>query len=190
MTELLNNSELDSKQVIIEKAAPEDAETICDIRDRAWLKAYPNAELGITTEDIRIKAQGQNGEFVPRRIEWYKKQFANNENNNPTYVAKVDGVVTGYIELWIDEKGHQTFSIYIAPEYQGVGLGTKLMNKMLSVYRRKNDIYLEVVSYNQNAIDFYERFGFVKTDNTVPIDKNKPDYIKDLPLIEMVLRAK
>ena len=40
--------EFDSLAITIERAVPYDAETICDIRDRAWLEAYPNAQLSIT----------------------------------------------------------------------------------------------------------------------------------------------
>ena len=60
--------EFDKQSVAIQQAVPEDAEIICDIRDRAWIKAYPNPELGITAEDIKVNAQGQNGEFVPREL--------------------------------------------------------------------------------------------------------------------------
>lgn len=50
--------------------------------------------------------------------------------------------------------------MYVAPEAQGKGVGSKLMNQVLDWYGRDQDIYLEVVSYNQNAINFYKRFGF------------------------------
>jgi ribosomal protein S18 acetylase RimI-like enzyme len=183
--------EFDSQSVKIERAIPDDAEVICDIRDRAWLKAYPNAELGITAEDIRINAQGRDGEFVPRRAAYLKEQFAKDDGTGlTTFVAKVDNKVVGYVDPRVDEQNHRRIgAIYVAPEAQGMGVGGKLMRQVLDLYGRDQDIFLEVVSYNQNAIDFYKRFGFEQTDAVVPVEEGRPDYLKTLPQVEMVLRA-
>ncbi len=183
--------ELDKPTVEIERAVPEDAEIICDIRDRAWIEAYPNPELGITAEDIKRNAQGLNGEFVPRRIAYLKEKFANDDGTDlTTFVAKVDGKVMGYIDPIIEENGRRMISaIYVAPETQGMGIGSKLMKKALDLLGRDQDIFLEVVSYNQNAINFYKKFGFEKTDAVVPIEEGLPNFMKPLPQIEMVLKA-
>jgi ribosomal protein S18 acetylase RimI-like enzyme len=177
--------------VTIERAVPENAETICDIRDRAWLGAYPNAELGITVDDVRLMAQGPNGEYVPRRIAYLKEQLSKEDGTGETtFVAKVDGEVIGYIDPRIDEQNHRRVgAIYVAPEAQGKGIGGKLMNQVLDWYGRDQDVYLEVISYNQNAINFYKRFGFVQTDTVVPPEEGRPSYLKTLPQIEMVLKA-
>lgn len=177
--------------VEIERATSDDAETICDIRDRAWIEAYPNPELGITSEQIELNAKGRNGEFVPRRIAYLKEQFAkDNETGLTTYVAKVDGKVVGYVDLCIDGQARRRIgAMYMAPEAQGKGVGSTLMHRALDVLGRDQDIYLDVISYNQNAIDFYKHFGFETTDAIVPDDDEAPDYMIHLPQIEMVLRA-
>lgn len=184
--------ELDTLPIEIENAIPADAEVICDIRDRAWIEAYPNTELGITVEDITLNAQGRNGEFVSRRIAYLKDELAKDDGTGlTTFVAKAGGKVVGYIDPRIDEQNHRRIgAIYVSPEAQGMGIGGKLMTKVLNLYGRDQDIFLEVVSYNQNAIDFYKRFGFEKTDTVVPEEEGRPDYMKSLPQIEMVLKAK
>lgn len=188
----VSKAELDKLPVEIERAVPDDAETICDIRDRAWLKAYPNAKLCITVDDIRVNAQGRDGEFVPRRIAYLREQFANDDGTGlTTFVAKVDNKVVGYVDPRIDEQNHRRIgAIYVAPEAQGMGVGGKLMRKVLDLYGRDQDIFLEVVRYNANAIEFYKRFGFEQTEATVPEEVGRPDYMKTLPMVEMVLRAK
>lgn len=175
----------------IEKAVPEDAEIICDIRDRAWIEAYPHAELGITAEQVTLNAKGLGGEFVPRRIAYLKKQCSKiNDNGFDIYVAKINGKVVGYVDPCIDERGRRRINaIYVAPEAQGKGAGGKLMRQALNVLGRDQDIYLDVVSYNRNAIDFYKHFGFEETDAVVPEDEKAPDYMVQLPEIEMVLRS-
>ncbi len=187
----MTKPEFDKPSVAIERAVPDDAEIICDIRDRAWLEAYPNAELGITADDIRVNAQGRDGEFVPRRIAYLREQFAKDDGKGlTTFVAKVDNKVIGYVDPRIDEQNRRRIgAIYVAPEAQGMGVGGKLMRQVLDLYGRDQDIFLEVVSYNQNAIDFYNRFGFEQTDAVVPEEEGRPEYLKSLPQIEMVLRA-
>lgn len=187
----MTNPELDRETVIVERARPDDVEAICDIRDRAWLEAYPNARLDITAEDIRLNAQGRDGVFVPRRIAYLKEQLAKEDVSGlTTYVARVNGKVMGYADPRIDERDRRRIgAMYVAPEAQGMGVGGKLMRHVLDLFGRDQDIYLEVVSYNQNAIDFYKHFGFEQTDAVVPEDIERPDYMKTLPQIEMVLRA-
>jgi aminoglycoside phosphotransferase (APT) family kinase protein/RimJ/RimL family protein N-acetyltransferase len=183
----MKNPEIETTEVVIEQAVPEDAEAICDIRDRAWLESYPNAKHGITVEDVKLMAQGPNGEYVPRRIAHLKEQLGKDEPTQTTFVAKVNGDVVGFIDPRIDEQNHRRIgAIYVAPEAQSKGVGSKLINQVLDWYGRDHDIYLEVVSYNQNAINFYKRFGFEQTDAIVPDEEGRPDYLKKQ--FEMVLR--
>ncbi len=183
--------EFDKNLVTIERAVPADAETICDIRDRAWVETYPNVELGITAEDIKLNAQGRDGVFVPNRVAYLKEQLTKDDGTGlTTFVAILDDETIGYIEPKIDDDNRRWISaLYLSPDWQGMGVGGKLMNCALDQLGRDHDIFLEVVSYNQNAIDFYKHFGFEKTDAVVPIDDDAPDYFKHLPQVEMVLRA-
>lgn len=186
-TSLVEN---ENKTVEIVKATPDDAEIICDIRDRAWIDAYPNPELGITARDIEINAKGLRGEFVPKRIAWFKDKLAKNDGNWICFVAQINNVARGFVVASTEDDGKKFInSIYIEPTLQGKGLGTMLMKKALDWLDGDEPIYLEVLSYNQNAIDFYKRFGFEKTDAVVPQEEGAPDYIKSLPQIEMVLKA-
>lgn len=177
--------------VKIDRAKPEDAAIICDIRDRAWVQTYTNTERGISAEQILLNAQGSDGVFLPRRIAYMQRVLADNiDKDVTTYVAKNNNQIVAYIEPLIDEDAKQWISaVYVAPEYQGNGIGGQLMEQALSVLDRSKDIFLEVVSYNQNAITFYESFGFIKTDAVVLPDERAPDYVVALPEIEMVLPA-
>lgn len=183
-------SEVD-QPVVIELATPDDAAAICDVRDKAWLKAYPNPELGITEEDVLLMAQGPNQEYLPRRIAYLEEYLGNkNDTDPPTFVARLNSKVVGFIDPRIDERDRRRIgAIYVVPEMQGQGIGSKLMEQVLRWYGREQDIYLEVVSYNQNAINFYKHFGFEETGAQVPEEEDRPDYLKSLPQIEMVLSA-
>lgn len=182
--------ETEKPPVEIERAVPDDAEIICDIRDRAWIDAYPNAELGITAKDIEINAKGLNGEFVPRRIAYLKEKLGTpNRADGATFVAKIDGKVVGFVDPSVEDGKRRIGAIYVAPEAQGSGIGSKLIQQALNWHGRDEDIYLEVVAYNDNAINFYKKFGFEQTDTVVAEEPNRPDFMKSLPQIEMVLKA-
>ncbi|QQR51654.1 hypothetical protein IPF89_02410 [Candidatus Saccharibacteria bacterium] len=53
----MSKSEFDSQAVLIERAIPEDAEAVSDLLRRTWMATYPNAEAGITEEDIRLRTE-------------------------------------------------------------------------------------------------------------------------------------
>ena len=186
----MQRPEQENQSVEIGKAVPDDAEIICDIRDRAWIDAYPNPEFGITAKDIEINAKGLHGEFVPRRIAYLKDKLAKPERaDGATFVAKTDGKVVGFVDPSIEDGKRRIGAIYVAPEAQGKGIGSKLMQQALDWHGRGEDIFLEVIAYNQNAINFYKRFGFEQTDAIVPEEPNRPAFMKSLPQVEMVLKA-
>lgn len=186
----MQKPEQENQTVEIEKAVPDDAEIICDIRDKAWIDTYPNPELGITAQDIEINAKGLHGEFVPRRIAYLKDKLTKPERaDGATFVAKIDGKVVGFVDPSIEDGKRRIGSIYVAPEAQGKGIGSKLMQQAFDWHGRGEDIFLEVVAYNQNAINFYKRFGFEQTDAPVPEEPNRPAFMKSLPQVEMVLKA-
>jgi ribosomal protein S18 acetylase RimI-like enzyme len=107
-----------------------------------------------------------------------------------TYVAKVEGKVLGFTDPYVADLGRRMIgTMYVAPEAQGLGVGGKLMRHVLKVLGRDEDIFLEVVAYNDKAIGFYKHFGFEKTDAVVPEEEGRPSYMKSIPQIEMVLRA-
>lgn len=187
----VSKPESEKPLIEIELATPGDAETICRIRDEAWIDAYPSEELGLTAEDIRINAQGLNGEFVPRRVKWFKKKIAETNDDWIAYVGKMEGVVRGFVVASKDDSGRMFLnSLYVEPDSQGKGLGGKLMQTAMDWLGDDEDIYLEVASHNDKAIHFYEKFGFEKTDSIVPGDPDRPSYIKPIPQTEMVLRAR
>ena len=47
----------------------------------------------------------------------------------------------------------------VCPDYQGKGIGTDLMDKMIE-YLKKKRIYMISVVYEECLKPFYERFGF------------------------------
>ena len=67
-------------------------------------------------------------------------------------VGYIDCVSNGVTDAYIQD-------LMVHPAYQGRGIGTELMNKMISHLKDKR-IYMISVVYEENLKPFYERFGF------------------------------
>ena len=76
-----------------------------------------------------------------------------------THVVTLMYSTYGYAHIDKDTKsGRYYLGICVMPEYQGNGVGKKLMEMLFKLY--KDDIYLTVDKENTPAISLYEKYGF------------------------------
>ncbi|PRY90322.1 putative acetyltransferase [Marinilabilia salmonicolor] len=73
--------------------------------------------------------------------------------NSETYVLEEDGIIKGFISL-VDDK---LAALFVAPEYQGKGVGHELL---LHAQRLSGNLKLNVYTENSRAVTFYARRGF------------------------------
>lgn len=98
-------------------------------------------------------------------IPWTREAFMNELTNNMMakyMVLEVDGVVAGYVGMWlIVDEAHIT-NIAIASAYRGRGYGEQLMTELaaLAQYMGMRAMTLEVRVSNQVAINLYTKIGF------------------------------
>ena len=80
------------------------------------------------------------------------------------WVMALDGVVIGYgvMSVVIDES--HILNLCVHPEWQGKGLGRKLILRLLKIARQHGaeTAFLEVRVNNRPALKLYERLGFVE----------------------------
>ena len=69
-------------------------------------------------------------------------------------IGFVDCVSNGVTDAYIQD-------LMVHPDYQGKGIGTDLMNKMIAYLKQKH-IYMISVVFEEKLKSFYERFGFFK----------------------------
>jgi len=84
-----------------------------------------------------------------------------------------------------EEAGH-IGAMYVLPDYQGRGIGTRLMQEALAWLGTQQEITLWAAVFNPRPIAFYQRFGFV--ENGV-LREYALHNGKILPLLQMVKRA-
>ena len=102
----------------IRKAGPRDADAISVVHHEAWMGAYS----GIIPHKALIRMVSRRG------VQWWRSAIARAANVS---VVEIGGSVVGYATLGrnrareLTQKG-EIYELYLKPEYQGVGLGSRL----------------------------------------------------------------
>jgi ribosomal protein S18 acetylase RimI-like enzyme len=124
-------------------------------------------------------------------LEAATKLLANAVNPNPgryTFIATEAESGLGFASFGSDSddptKGH-LFSLYVSPESAGKGVGSKLLNEVISELGKigKPEITLWVFKENPTAIGLYRKFGFSETG------REKTNERWQIPQIEMLRKA-
>jgi ribosomal protein S18 acetylase RimI-like enzyme len=134
---------------MIRKINPDDKpKFIAMVKDfyssNAVLHNIPEANIAKTFTTII-----SGSPFVKGFMFEYQGEIAGYSLLTFTYSNEAGGLV-----LWIDE-------LYIAPDYQGKGLGTEIFAFIKTTYTNQvSRIRLEVEKSNQNAIKLYRKHNF------------------------------
>ncbi len=168
----------------IRNAIPCDARVISSIFFRAWLQTYPNKEVGITEEDVLILFKEKlTDEGMKKREEHIRNLPANQKY----FVAEIEDRVVGLCLLIKREEYDQLQAIYVDPEYQGRGVGNALFTALLPYIDK--DLIVHVATYNERAIQFYEKLGFIDTGKRFTEERHRmPQSGVIIPEMEMILK--
>jgi len=168
----------------IRNAQPDDVPSLVDVFYTTWLATYPNAEFGITEDDIHDHYKDS---YDPERIEKRKKKITELPENERYIVAEADGKVVGLCRAVIHEDKNQLQAIYVLPEFQGKGIGQMLWNEIKKSFKSKKPSVVEVATYNARAIAFYTKLGFTKTGNIFTEDRHRMKSGNTIPETVLVM---
>jgi len=112
--------------------------------------------------------------FIPERdiLSHFEKHYNQdrlieilNDPFSKGIIAEVNFVPAGWLKLFEDHINKKFFisSLYILPEFQGFGLGKKLLNEAYSIAKQKqfNKVWLGVMKQNVKALEWYQNLGFI-----------------------------
>lgn len=173
-------------KIEIVPANPKDVKGMQEVFYRTWLATYPNEEFGITVDDIEDRFKDRlTEEYLAKRAE----KIANPDEGETLLFAKDGDNVVGVCGIVTREDVNQLRAIYVLPEYQGRGIGWMMWKEAQKHFNSNKDIIVQVATYNQNAIDFYKKLGFVDTGKRWEDDKFKMKSGATFPELEMVIKA-
>ena len=94
------------------------------------------------------------------------------KDEDVSFVAEIDGKVVGYMISYIVfggfglEKGAWIATLGVDPKFMGQGIGKRLAEEILEVYRKKgiNDIYTSVRWDSVDLLSFFKTLGFDRSN--------------------------
>jgi ribosomal protein S18 acetylase RimI-like enzyme len=151
----------------IRQACRRDAEAVADVHHLAWHGAYS----GI------IPHRALHRMVARRDAKWWAGAI---RRVSSVLVIEIGGEVVGYATLGrnrareLPQQG-EIYELYIRPEYQGIGLGSRLFaaaRRRLSA-RGLKGLVVWVLADNTNAVRFYESAGGHDTAEGVEVFEQK-----------------
>lgn len=146
---------------------------------QSWKETYVTPESGLTEEmvDEKLGHMLTNTDFRRNTI---SEAIKNPDKVFYRVIRSSNDQIVGFMHGSKHEEFNELDGIYLLNEVKGTGVSTKLMEEFLNWIDKSKPIRLEVFSFNDRALNFYKKYGFVKTDKPVQIWKDT------LPFIEMM----
>ncbi len=175
------------EEIKIMDAVPEDALGITTVLHKTWLSTYPNEDVGITVEDIE---ESYKDAYRNENIKNQERKIAELPSNKKKIVAKQNNIVIGTAMLVKNEENNELVTMYVLPEFQHKGIGVALWKELDEFRDKTKDTIVHVANYNEQAIHFYKRIGFVDTGKRITDERWRMKNGSLIPEMEMVIEAK
>ncbi len=137
----------------IRKAEPRDAAAIADVHYEAWTGAYS----GIIPHKALTRMIGRRG------AEWWANAI---RRAATVLVIEIGGKLAGYATIGknrareLSQQG-EIYELYLRPEYQGIGLGSRLFAEARKKLAASglNGLVVWALEDNSGALSFYQGAG-------------------------------
>lgn len=177
--------------ITIRHSLPKDLDAIIEIFHYArqfmkehgnpnqWINGYPSAELILReiTNGTNYVCENENGEiigtfcFIPGE-EDMRNRIAGIAVRFPYFVYEEEGKVVGYCyaHLWKERAAYRhtlETTVYLAPGYEGKGIGRELMERLIEECRRDGYRALIACVTEGNVVSdaLHLRLGFKKVSH-------------------------
>ncbi|WP_257253477.1 MULTISPECIES: GNAT family N-acetyltransferase [unclassified Endozoicomonas] len=144
----------------------------------------------------------ENTSQIPyNHCDHWKELFQSRSNESIQLVAEVNGKVAGHLGIRMFSKPRKkhvvTFGISVHPDFQGQGVGSRLVDEMIQLcdnWLNVVRIELGVFTENKQAIALYKKYGFEiegtsrfdcfrrgQYSSTYQMARIRPDLLEKLP---------
>lgn len=173
---------LPQHQFAIENATAADLDGIGEAHFQSLLETYADEAAGIDEAWIRehLKMYGEPNSEVRRK----NLREAEADPRSALYltVKNPEGRIVGFLHGTRTAEQARLEALYLIEEARGSGVGDDLMQRQLE-FAGDLPIRLEVLSYNDRAIRFYEKYGFQKVPGSEGFHNEKlPVFAMERPV--------
>lgn len=155
--------ELEKPKFEISNPRQGDAAALAEMLNRSWKETYIPLLPGFTEEMVDHILEYKNKTTEPENI------TIDRSLNNPNevlykVVRNSKGEVVGFVHGTQRDDRNELEGIYLLNEAKNSGTGRELMNIFLKWADPSKPCRLDVFSFNEAAIKFYEAHGFEMTE--------------------------
>lgn len=93
-------------------------------------------------------------------------EFKESLAGEAVYVARIDARVVGFVSVWVADRF--VHHLYVLPEFQGQGIGSRLLEWCRQKYGKSLSLKCEVA--NANAQRFYRNKGWFPKESGTGVD--------------------
>ena len=150
-----------SPNYTISKLETDDVAAAEQLRAQSWLDSYVDEDRGIGRDHVL----GQVGiRLTQQQLDLRRKTVDRaDESRLLQRVAKDEqGEVIVDIVAHKDKSSQHIRALYVDKAHRGSGVAGDLISEGLEWFDAERPVHLEVVSYNDRAIRFYEKHGFAQ----------------------------
>ena len=155
----------DKDLIKIRKIKLEDASKFCILKNKVWRDAYKD----IFPEEVFLEKENEVEEKALKLKEKLKKGLENAIIYVAEYEGKLVGLMCATLKTSYEHFGEEYAdleALYIDPEYQGLGIGSRFKN-IFEEWARENGFtkyVIGVLKENHKARKVYESWGGVLQD--------------------------
>lgn len=139
--------------IFLENPNPEDAQKISDVHRKSWHNTYDGILPPEKIEEMLVHSEAA-------QLDHFRETAKGNKPEHLLLVAKIQGEIIGFCDMKYNGKKAEVKAIYILPDHQHRGIGTKMMDKFREWANHPPEVSADVLLENRSAVRFFEKHGF------------------------------
>lgn len=147
--------------IVIKRPTLDDVPKYRRVQAEEWLKVYPNEDAGVSRDWVKSYVDSWMTEEALALSRERVRSILQDNMHSFLFVAKEADEVIGMVSATERDGVQRLEAIYVDSEYHGKGVGKQLLDRACDSFDPSVPTYVDVALYNDRAIRFYEKNGFV-----------------------------
>ena len=152
-----------------------------DMLQRTYERSYPNPGTRLTKKCF------SKAVFASEDTQNYLRSNLRRRPLQKTWVATLDGSLVGSVTVEESAGECDVRGFYVAPEYQGLGIGRCLWEKLLA-FAGNRAIRLDTYAHKNKTIAMYKKWGFVVDTKKASAWSHWPEWPKGVRAKRIYMR--